>query len=212
MDLVIAICSRGVLHSRTAESCDENLKQAGFAMKDIGLTWERVWSHAKPIPEAQNDVTDKALGLDPEAILFLEEDMVIPAQGLAIMLDLLERHEVVSARYKIRPGLWAHKLKEDGRMSYGGMGCLLVRSYIFKYLEKPYFRSDKRFEVDCLGYFRELCGETNGYGAQDIYFYYLLWKANIVAVLADVECDHLRVKKQGEPGTNVGWHEIEAIP
>src|SRR5581483_9615394 len=98
----VCICSRGLIHSRTLESIEQNLRPA----RARGEVWLTEYTHDKPIPEAQNAVVEQALIWDPEWILFVEEDNMLPIGMLRQMRDIADTQHtpVVLADYKLPDG------------------------------------------------------------------------------------------------------------
>ena len=197
MYIVTCICSRGLVHSRTVESVFSNLLSAG-------CKWDVVFTHDEPIPDAQNHIVRAALVDEPTHVWFVEEDIVPPDGCLTEMLD--SDSKVVSARYKLEGGQWAHRMK-DGDVLFCGLGCLLVDSSVFRILEQPWFSSCFSYDE----FLENRTQEPRRYGGQDIYFFAQLKKAGIQADVVEVECDHLRVIKFGKSGDNTGFHSIRSI-
>lgn len=193
---VVCLCTRGLVHSRTAEAVDDNINQTGNF-------WAKVWSHDKPIPEAQNFVVDKALCLKPEFIWFVEED-VVPPHGTLNRL-LAEDVEVVAAKYRLSGGSWCHGIANN-KVVWAGLGCVLIRASVFKKLERPYFSIDYKFDL-ALTEKRKNSYKRRG---PDIYFYWQLKQAGIAPVLVDVVCNHLRVDNYSPQREN-GCHEIHEM-
>ncbi len=189
---IVAFCSRGLMHSRTFEAIWRNLE----GRRD---KWELIASHGLPIPEAQNAVTEKAVALDTVWIWFVEEDMLPEPGTLSRMLEA--GSDVVTVDYKLENGTKAVSRNSDG-FPFGGMGCLLVRRLIFDKIKKPWF--------DTLA-FNGMGGSLPfrlRYGGQDVFFYHRLAEAGIPVKVIGATVDHLRVVRRGDPGQNVGAHEI----
>lgn len=195
--VVACICSRGLVHSRTVEAVHSNL----YDCCSEGDEWDVVFTHGEPIPDAQNRVVKLALLQHPRYLWFVEEDIVPPDGCLEEMLKLESR--VVSAKYRLKGGSWAHRMV-DGEVLFCGLGCLLLGSSVFQILDYPWFRSDVSYDQ----FLQNSTGEPRRFGGQDIYFFAQLKRAGIKANVIDVECDHLYVSKFGEPGQNVGFHSI----
>ncbi len=205
--MLVAICcaSRGLTHSRTFEAalCNINRAEVDFVP---------CFEHDKPIPDAQNLITDKALASKADWLWYLEEDIIPPSDALRIMLP---EAKVTSAKYRNRGGTWAYSHDAKGRLQYAGMGCLIVHRSIFARLKQPYFESI--WEWDWTGSQpkakRVLPGDT-AMGRQDVHFFAQLWNEGIEARLANIVCGHANVTRYqpyGEPKTNNGCHDIEII-
>ena len=205
--MLVALCiaSRGLVHSRTMEACLENIKAAECDFLPI-------IEHNKPIPEAQNQITQRALSSKAEWLWYLEEDMIPPTSALRSMLA---EAKVISAKYRNRGGTWAYSLDRQGRLQYAGMGCLLVHRSVFSRLKVPFFDViwDWNFNHDGTVTHRRVQPGDTTMGRQDVHFFAQLWMAGIEARLANIVCGHATVMKYRtyEPKTNNGCHEIEII-
>ena len=202
LDIVVAIPSRGTIHSRVLEARDHNL---------TSYRWRSVWSHDKPIPDSHNCVVARALEHRPSWIWILEEDVEPPADALVNMIAAARktRAKVIAAKYKMAGDTWCYELRKDGSLMFSGVGCVLIMPEVFEELQYPWFRTDTAFHLNA-GKF-EPFKERGQYGRHDIYFFASLVEKGIVPVLADVVCAHWRVLKFGEPKTNDGCHKIAPI-
>jgi len=192
---VVCFCSRGIMHSRTFGAIWRNLE----GRRD---KWDLADSHGLKIPKAQNYVTSKALGMKPEWLWFVEEDMFPEKSTLRIMLEAGERSDVVTVDYKLENGESCIFDDPSSGFHYGGMGCLLVRRSVFDKIKKPWF--DTRA-------FNGLGGSLPfrvNYGGQDVFFYHRLTEAGIPVTVVEAAVDHLRVVKNGSSDSNDGVHEI----
>lgn len=205
MKVAICCASRGLLHSRTAEACLLNLREAQ-------VDFIPCFEHDKPIPDAQNAITHQALESDAEWLWYLEEDMIPPPRALRLMLP---EAKVISAKYRNRGGTWAYSLEaKTGRLQYAGMGCLLVHRSIFSGLKSPFFDViwDWHWTTGEPKATRVQPGDT-AFGRQDVHFFSQLWLAGIEARLANVVCGHATVEHYSsyEPKANSGCHKITVI-
>lgn len=204
IDMVAAVCTRGTLHSRTAEAMDVNLM-------NCGLRWDRVWEHKKKIPDAQNSVIERALALDPVWVWMVEEDVEPPPDALATMLKV--QHPVVAMTYKIPGGQMCHAVNAQGRLIFAGTGCLLVHADIWRMLPQPWFRTDLLYSYDAFtGKWGEpsMSGEQH-YGKHDIHLFATMAAKGIYGALAEGVCKHWRVKAWGKAESNDGCHLIEEL-
>lgn len=194
---IVCICSRGLLHSRMMESVDREI-----ASMDNPTSWKRVYSHDLPIPDAQNEVTDRALKFEGEHLWFVEEDIVVPRGTLRALIDV-DVH-IAIATYKLPGGLMSHHaFRDTGELVYGGLGCTLIHRSTFDVIEEPYWRSD-------IGYTMQ--GDASRYewpyGGQDVQFFMRARDKGLKRQFIGIECDHLFVKEYGQPKTNNGCHVI----
>lgn len=200
----ICLCSRGLIHSRTMESIERNL--AGRRDR-----WTVLFTHDLPIPDAQNDVTERALRLQPTWLWFVEEDMRTPDGALdALLAKACEGFDAVAADYRMKNRQKTVAMTYTGDLIFAGMGCLLVRASVFERFERPYFRAN-RYSIDYgTGRAIQYAGEMT-YGGQDVTFFVTCRQKGIPISMADVTCGHLAVKKFGEPHANHGCHEIAEL-
>jgi hypothetical protein len=202
---VVCVCSRGLVHSRTIESIEANLK----GMRD---QWPVLFTHDLSIPDAQNDITDRALALNPKWLWFVEEDMVIPGDLLPDMLKLASDgcYDVVTADYNLANGTKSIMRNKSGGVAYSGMGCLLIRPMVFRRLTKPYFCTNALYYNPTTAEF-DARPDSVSYGGQDINLYANLYKMGARVASVDRECLHLRVEGFGRPGVNDGAHKVAVI-
>jgi hypothetical protein len=183
------------------DACLENLRQAQCDFLPC-------FSHDKPIPDAQNYITEKALDSSAEWFWYLEEDVIPPPNALRAMLP---EAKVISARYCNRGGTWCYSLDSTGRLQYAGMGCLLVHRAVFSRLKTPFFCSSYEWTwIEGQPIARRV---EPTYGRQDVHFFASLWKEGIQARLANVVCEHANVVNYHpyEIKENAGCHEIELV-
>lgn len=203
---VVCLCSRGLVHSRTIESIENNLEQ----LRTREQAWRIVFTHDLPIPEAQNEIVKRARALGPEWIMFVEEDNVLPDGMIAQMMRLaiLQYADVVTADYRLPRGMTCvHRSAKTGEVVFSGMGCLLVRARVFDRVPQPWFDTREFYWNDELSVFEVRAGR-NGYGGQDVDFFYKLREAGIRAVEIKRQCGHLRLKNDFTPRTNNGCYEV----
>jgi hypothetical protein len=194
---VVCICSRGLVFSKTIEAVDYNMANAPGK-------WERVFTHNEPIPDAQNKIVERARHYKPRWLWFVEED-IIPMHGvLATLLKYDNNYDVISAKYKLRGGTWAHKMINQTELIYTGLGCLLVKLSVFDKIGFPYFRTDRQFDHEL----RTVSNMEQPYGGQDMFFFSRLREHHIPIKLVDVVCQHLYVKRFGDLTNNVGFHNV----
>ncbi len=197
----IAVCSRGLVHSRTAERITEIQHVWG---------WRPLYTHNLPIPDAQNEITRECIELGAEWILFVEEDTVPPP----LLLEFMDPAALVQCvDYPLSGGNRSISFDDDQNVFFCGMGCLLVATDVFKKLPLPWF-STNCFTTGKDGH-RKILQPTQGfkdYGGQDIAFCYALQQAGIpIHWIRNLEAGHLRVKSFGDAHSNRGCHHIEFL-
>jgi hypothetical protein len=133
---VIAVClpSRSLVHSRTMQDILAN----ALGEDELGF----YFSHGNPIPDCHNICVEEALKDKPDWIWLCEDDNQYP-QG--ILKELMEQDaDVAVADYPVR-GSNHSVTKRHGEIQYAGLGCVLVKPWVFSKLEKPYFRTDTEY-------------------------------------------------------------------
>ena len=197
---VCCICSRGLVFSRTIEATDQN-------MHSVVGNWNREFTHDKPIPDAQNEIVEKARKHDPRWLWFVEEDIVPPRNALRDMLKLGNSYDVVATRYRLEGGTWCN-VKVNGKTQFTGLGCTLIKLSVFDEIGMPYFSSHNLYD-DSL---KQVGYDSSNYGQQDVFFFAQLKEHGIqFHLINDVVPYHLRVEKYGDIRNNVGFHKIRAI-
>lgn len=198
---VIAVCSRGLIHSRTAEALS-HLQRV--------YRWHTLFTHDLPIPEAQNEITKRALALGCEWILYIEEDNVPPVDLIACATT---ENLVQCCDYALPGGQRSVALDASGRVLFCGMGCLFVAAEVFKKIKWPWFTDTEFLEERNAKHTRLKPGVgKKNYGGQDISLCFRLQQANIpVFNMRGVEAEHLRIKRMGDSLSNNGCHTIERL-
>jgi len=201
---VIALCSRGLVHSRTINSLWRAIPPGWRPY------WELLTTDDKPIPLAQNIITEQALALDPQYIWYVEEDMGLPPGILVDMFNVGKPVVTVDyniGRYDQDKREWVTVLKairreHTGKIRVCGMGCLLVQARVFAHLQKPYF--------DTLAINREggVYGNHLEYGGQDGYFSRNLTIHGFEISEIPGEVKHYRLADPGSITSNKGVHRI----
>ena len=207
MQIAIIMASRGLVFSKTVESVISNI------LENPQHTYKLYMAHNRPLPQCFNEPLEAALLDKPEAVWFVEEDMVIGKGALAEMVQLFYNG------YKVSTGDYVdRRTKKDlvarnelGTVLFSGMGCLFVAASLIAQLPKPYIRQGCFYLVDTpLGKDYEYIEgkRTEWYGTQDVYFTYMLRKlAGSIAVIK-AKIGHLELIKSGADLQNNGVHDI----
>lgn len=206
--IVTVIPTRGTLFSRTIESVETNLAKCGVPHL------YPLFEHDKPIPDAQNALIERALAHSPDYIWMVEEDVVVPADGLKKMLAALGDRKVLAAKYQLDNGQPAYRLNRLKEPQYAGLGCMLARAEVFSQdLEPPWFKTSVSYTHDIDGTLTvaQENVKSAGYGRLDVHFYQTLKSKGILWGIADVTCAHLRVAEPGKPHSNSGCHRIVEV-
>jgi len=164
---MIAVCipSRGLMHSRTMQDILANT----LGKDELGF----YFSHGFPIPDSHNIPVEEALADKPDYIFLVEDDMALPSDILERMLEA--DVDLCVADYPVN-GLPCIKYAKDGELLYAGVGCVLVKPWIFKKLGKPYFRTDTSYMADTMEPVPNK--DPNAHGLLDVDFWVRALKLN----------------------------------
>lgn len=201
-DIAIILPTRGFIFTEVAMAI-ENMRHN---------TWMRIrvyMSHNRPIPCGINELVDEALQ-DPNTshLLFIEEDTVPPAHALNKLIQTIA--DISFIDYGVNGWSCSARHHDTGNILWCGLGCTLVKRHVFKELDKPYFRTDKKFRlntcewVDAVG--------TNIYGGQDIWFFLHAREKGFKIEQIEGECKHLKLDSLGQVEINKGIHTISQKP
>lgn len=123
------------MHSRTVS--DVLLASQGYQAQFY-------MSHGLAIPDAQNYITEQALGGEANYFFFVEDDMQLPHD----ILDKLfaARADIAIADYPVRETQRVvQRLK--GKVAWFGLGCTLIHRSVFERLDRPYFSVEREYQV-----------------------------------------------------------------
>ena len=199
----VVLPSRGLIFAEVIESLLDNLQGYDFKIyQSIGLG----------IPKGHNLATERALADGCKFILFVEDDTVMPAGGLEKMLSA--DGDMAAIDYGVAGWGCITRGKLDGEVKWTGLGCTLVKSYVFDKLEKPYFRDDMHLAINPgrSDFMTWVPAPKDTYGGQDIWFGCKVREAGFKIVQVQGECKHLKLDSLGKPGTNNGAHTISEKP
>jgi len=198
MKIAVIFPSRGLAFSQTCQELLENLE---------GYKYDIFFSHGLPIPECFNRPLEEALEGSYSHYWFVEDDMIIPKNTLKKLLA--EKVPAVACDYPLsREGKPSIYRDPDGNAIYGGTGCLLVTRSFLKGYKPPVFRTDIAWDVHH-GQTLEMTPRRingNAYGLHDITFSLLAPKPIKVS---KIKCGQRKLRALGQPGTNLGMHDIE---
>ena len=164
-------------------------------------------SFTLPIPDCQNQLVSQALEDNPTHLLFIEEDVVIPKDGLTKLLAA--NTDVAFIDYAVAGWSCRAKDRKTGEILWCGLGCTLIKTGVFDKLEKPYFRVDKILLLNDWPEQKWIdAGPKMRYGGQDIWFCRQVKEKGFQIVQVEGECRHLKLDKLGSAGINNGLHQI----
>jgi hypothetical protein len=171
-------------------------------------------THDLPIPDCHERVAEAGLATGADALWFVEEDMVPPADALVV--SLARDEPIVAIDYPVgeRPTQNC-MLHVDGVVWWCGLGCTLVRREVFERLEQPWFRTDIQIEVTRWGQARMEVREVPSpyeYGGQDISFGHRAMLAGLaIGEIDGLVAGHAHLRSWGQQQTNRGFHDVEVL-
>jgi hypothetical protein len=214
--LVIAMPSRGLIHSRTVEAINASVEVAASRAR-TATRWSH--SHDLPIPDSHNHVVREALRMSPDLIWMLEEDVIPEPNTLACLIDAIDspRADASFCDYPIIvQGSEDNQnccYGFDGKLGFCGTGCFLVRRETFERIKDPWFECESTYLITADGEWIE--SKSGGiryeYGGHDVSFGMRMNALGMrIAYVRPSQslCGHARVVRMGEPLTNHGCHEV----
>jgi len=188
--IVVAVPSRGLIHSRTMDDVLANVE---------GYKNHFVFAHGENIPDSHNSVIEQARELQPDYIWLVEDDMHLPAGTLFTMLEEIEGHEIVVCDYPCgvdKPTVFYL----GGEFAYAALGCVLIRPEALDKLMPPVFRTDTSYQIqdDQL-----IPSPSRGqpHGLLDVDFWVRVKEANIDFVVSKKKVGHYYLKSPQIPKT-----------
>ncbi len=206
MRIAVILPSRGLMMSQTADELLQNLQ---------GYDYDIYFAHGLPIPLCFERPLRRALksSEDYTHIWFVEDDMKLPESTLESML--VADKDIVAMDYPVsREGQGSVFYNAEGEVIFTGTGCLLVKREVFDALDKPYFRTDIRWNAVNYGDFIRMTASSitnptlEGYGLHDTNFGIKLREAGYSTFIAGT-IGQRKLISLGEAGTNEGAHDIE---
>lgn len=222
--VAVATPSRGLVHTRTVESVLTalNVAEAQGVVKRVGAEY---WSftHDLPIPDAHERVTELALKTKPDLLLFVEDDNVVPPDGIVRAVQRMQETKagIVAIPYAVGAvggTRWNSVYREHGKIRFTGLGLTLIDHRVFDKLPKPWFTLKRRHGTVPDGKGGLKVGLVDkpmpeGSGGVDVVFCLRVEEAGFkLAAVEDLVGGHLRVKKLGSysgSGVNNSPHAIE---
>ena len=195
----VILPSRGLIFAEVVESLFDNLQ--GYDFKVYQAT-------GLPIPDCENVPVEKALEEGCSHLWFIEDDTVPPKGALEKMLST--EGDIVAIDYGVNGWGCITRDKMNSEIVWCGLGCTLVKSSVFKELEKPYFRDDMQLMANSSrpDFKTWVPAPKNRYGSQDIWFCMKALEKGFKITQVQGECKHLKLDSLGVPEENSGAHKI----
>lgn len=174
------------------------------ARHEIWVPFKIFRSSGIRLPEAQNILVKNALS-DPEIshLWFIEEDTVPPDGCFRSLFNVVEGISFID--YGVNGWSCSARTRND-EIVWCGMGCTLVKRYVFDKVGDPWFRSDKQFRLND-GVWVDI-NSDRAYGGQDIWFCLNAKQKGVRIKQIPGECRHLGIESLGKPGVNNGAHVV----
>ena len=206
MKLSVVLPTRGLIFTEVMEQL-EKIRHTSIRMNET-VDMHIFFSKDLGIPDALKTLVDRALAINPEYLLFIEEDTVPPDEALRFLVNA--EADVAFIDYSVN-GWACSATYTTGEILWCGLGCTLVRASVFQELPRPYFRTDKSLSLNEETYF-QWKDIPNKYGGQDIWFFTQVREAGFSLVKVSGECRHLRLVSLARLGVNNGRHVIAPKP
>ena len=202
--MILALCipTRGVIFARTIKSTILN--------PQLGKDAHVIIVEGLPIPDSHNECIRRALSTNCTHILFVEEDVEVPPDGIRRMVGTAsDGARIVAIDYPIAHGK-PTIMYVAGKPYFAGFGCTLFDRTLFeKEFHDPWLTDKYSLGIVSPGKFELHDAPKERYGKFDIYFGYQCQQLGIqISVIPNLLCKHLRMKTWERKITNVGMHDI----
>lgn len=179
-----------------------------------GFEFEIFWAHGKSLPACFNEPTERALK-DPDvyAVLFCEDDMVLPKGILKKMFDM--QYPVVALDYPFQQDGDSTCLHDpEGFAFWTGTGFLLCARQVLEQMPKPIWRTDRTFDPfidkDTIHFWPRKLDKVF-YGLHDLNFGMVCYSAGMPVYPMKETAGQRKLVKLGEKHTNKGAHDIKEL-
>lgn len=179
-----------------------------------GFKYKLFWAHAKGLPQCFNDPTEEALAdQDVYAVLFVEDDMIIPKGILKEMFAV--KYPVTALDYPFQQDGDSTVLHDPQGMAYWtGTGFMLVAREILEQLEKPIWRTNRTFDPfidkDTIHFWPRKLDKVF-YGLHDLNFGMVLYSAGVPIYVMTKTAGQRKLVELGAKHTNDGSHIIQEL-
>lgn len=203
--LAVVLPSRGLMFSETLEELLNELE---------GFNYEIFWAHEQSLPDCFNDPTERALAdKDVFAVLFVEDDMIIPKGILKEMFDM--EYPVVALDYPFKQNGDSTCLHDpEGMAFWTGTGFMLVARQVLENIQKPIWQTGQTFDPfidkDTIHFWPRKLDKVY-YGLHDLNFGLTLYSAGMPILPMSRTAGQRKLISLGKPGVNNGMHYIEEL-
>lgn len=203
--LAVILPSRGLMFSETFEELLRELSN---------FNYEIFWAHGKPLPDAFNEPTERALAdKDVFAVLIVEDDMIIPKGILGRMFK--QNYPVVALDYPFKNDGDSTVLNDPNGFAYwSGTGFILIAKQILEAMPKPVWRTDLAWDTmikgDSLVFWPRKLNHV-AYGLHDVNFGMVLYSSGVPIRMMHKTAGQRKLVELGTPGSNNGAHNIREL-
>lgn len=196
-DIAVVIPTRGLVYARTIESLKQNGLDGFLIIDGLG------------IPDAHNEGARRALESYPGYVLFVEDDMVMPAGALEQMIKKDEA--IVAVDYPMDNG-YSTICRQGNEILWCGLGCTLIKAGVLRNLPQPIFDTSYSWRIEEEPFSLERIENPYKYGGQDINFCLKAREYGYkIACLEGMEAQHLRTTVERKE-SNQGSYQVTALP
>lgn len=196
--IAIVLCSRGLIFAEVEHEIEKMRLEHDIV---VFRTWN------KPIPDAQNYLTEEVLkNPDIDYLFFIEEDTVPPEGALEKLLTL--NTDIACIDYGVNGYSCVAKDKKTEEIYWCGLGCTLIKRKVFDKIEKPWFRTDKTLRLNDWKWI----DNPAKYGGHDIWFCMKAREKGFTIQQVEGECRHLKLVSVGVSEYNNGLHIVKEKP
>jgi hypothetical protein len=172
MKIVVTCPTRGIILTEVQMALDRELS----ANEQIPIV---LYSYDIPLPISRNYLAETALKLDWDAVLMLDDDVILPEGGLKELIDLNADIAVMDYPARmLQKGKMVSTvvLDKDKSVAWGGLGATLVKRSVLEKLPQPWFiftnHKINRDKDGRIGFYAGQQQESNTFsGGEDVHFF-----------------------------------------